>query len=1350
MVQVLGRTNMNPHFSYDSASVNFLIQVLKETENSQGKPQALYPLLRGNLDKLDETLVQILKDWTNQILFSVPSDEALMLASTLGNFGLLLQQCPFGDRAINLEIAMTACQQALKVFTPGIIPQRRAAIQSILGITYGDRIRGERAKNLELAIDYYQEALQVITPNISPGLWAATYNNLGKAYIDRIQGEPEDNLEMAISCFQNSLQFFTEDSFPVDWAMSQRNLGSAFCRRIQGDPAENYEQGIQCYQNALRVYTYPVFSQQWAETQKCLGTAYFYRILGDQEKNLELAISCYQNAIRIFTQNAFPENWANIQFLLGNAYRKCIRGEPASNFEQAIACYKKALQVYTQDIYPEQWEIIQKILEEENKAKNLEQVMPLHLIKSLGKAPTWRKAQWIVEQHKEELLDKKIDPFLQSLANNQQYERTGRKLEEIRAVLVRCREVGIAQAFEEKIAGVIAEEPERKRQQPDLDSINISAEQAVQLLTAMVTKDDIVTLWRTNPELAGIASNQEALMALLRRYPDLSVILGLQTSEFEIVEEDELVETPPDFQEEISQLQRVEVARGYRKPEARASGYPEHLSYQIKAYERILERLKSDEYPFFRASILLNLGATYLELPIGDRLYNLRQAIKYYQEALRLSTPDITPINYGLTLSTLGLAYSELSRISSESGVTQAIYYFREALQFLNPEIAPRGYGMTLTNLGELYRNLPGGLEDNLTQAIKFYKEALRVYKSETAPLKYALTQHNLGIAYGQLPTNRQKNLEQGIKCLKESLRFRTPALPLDYASTLHNLGVAYSELPEQSPDNLAQAVNYLQEAMRFRIPEIAPFECRMTAMLLGDLYCKQGELHSAYSTYDLARLAAEKLYHSAFIPVSQQREIETNAVLYDRLVNICLQLRDRDEADFARKALVYAEGDKARTFLDQMCQGNFPSPPGVPEHRLKEEQALLNQLHQKEQQLVSTNLSIPQIEQYAKERQDIRTQLEKFWDTLDREYPTAQEYINLRRAKSPTWEELTQLASRLGEEVALVEFYILEDKIAVFILRAGWEKPHIFVLPISRQVLRYSQNYQEFFEYYNLSQQEQKKKLAPKSGWLQFGKDLLEPLESALESARLVYFVPHDLLHVIPLHALTLQGEPFISHYAVAYAPSMAVLARTLQNALENRADASALVMGYEPRDNPDFLEEAKAVASQFGCHPYLASDANIHTLCEYAPNAHHIHLSCHGGFAVFYGKNPLDSSVELADGKFTARQWMELRLQTDLVTLSACQTGINEVGRGDEIVGLSRALLYAGASSVLLTLWSVYAESTKEWMLDFYQQTWSTTKGKLTAEAFAFQQATLELRKKYPNDPSRWAAFILVGDWR
>lgn len=955
--------------------------------------------------------------------------------------------------------------------------------------------------------------------------------------------------------------------------------------------------------------------------------------------------------------------------------------------------------------------------------------MLLHLIKSLLKAPTWREAQWIVEQHPSKLLDPSVDSYIQSLIEDQESERTQRLLEEIRLLLADCREIGIEQAFEMKINTVVRQDPQRTRRQLDLDSLNVTADEAVRLLTAMrlsVRRDtqDIIELWQENPKLSSIASNQEALTCLLRRYPDLAVILDLPSSEFEVVSEQEQIETPPEFMQEFFILQNL-------------AGNPSHM---IQEYERILERPELNNYPLFRALLLSNLGSNYFELPIGDRLYNVRQAIKYLQNSLKLWEPNVTPINYGQNLSNLGTAYSKLPSTSDEFGenLAHAIKYFHEALKFLDPNVAPRGYATTLINLGELYRNLPGELEENLRLAISCYERALQVYKPEVAPLKYALAQHNLGIAYGQLPTHRQENLYQAIKSFKEALRFRTPALPRDYASTLYNIGFAYSELPDQNPDNLAQSIDYLQAALKIYTPEDIPFQCRMTAKLLGDIYSRQAEWSSAYKAYDLAWSAGKELYRFAFIPISQQNEIETNSALCDRLLVSCLHLRDSPV--FIRKALLYAEEGKARTFLEQMGQSDFPFPSDVPEMEHNKEGQLLNQLRKIEQKLIKPNLSLTEIEQYAQERHELKDRLNLLWNNLSSQYPTAQEYVNLRRARPPIWDEVIELTRNLGSEISLVEFYTLSNEIIAFIVRDGWDNPKVFTLQISRQafIKRYFNSYKnDVWEH----------RFPSKYEWLKLGKELLEPLLEDIKTTKLIYFIPHGLLHVMPLHALTVKDNPFISHHAVAYSPSLAVLARTLRDLSEAHTRTSALVMGYEPSQNTDFLDEAVEVAQQFGCHPYLNSAANIQTLLQLAPTAHHIHLSCHGSFNP---ENILDSCIHLFDGEFTSRRWMETRLQADLVTLSACQTGINQVNSGDEIVGTTRALLYAGASTVLLTLWSVRADTTREWMLDFYKRTWDQSIGKLKEEAYAFQEATLNLFKKYPKDPSIWAAFFLIGDWR
>lgn len=154
---------------------------------------------------------------------------------------------------------------------------------------------------------------------------------------------------------------------------------------------------------------------------------------------------------------------------------------------------------------------------------------------------------------------------------------------------------------------------------------------------------------------------------------------------------------------------------------------------------------------------------------------------------------------------------------------------------------------------------------------------------------------------------------------------------------------------------------------------------------------------------------------------------------------------------------------------------------------------------------------------------------------------------------------------------------------------------------------------------------------------------------------------------------------------------------------------------------------------------------EATATLLKELAPSASLIHLSCHG---MFNPNEPLASSIQLADGNFTAYQWLQLGLQADLVTLSACQTGMSDIRPGDDLVGLMRAILFAGASSLLMTLWSVNARSTLQWMLTFYENIWDDQGLQKLDKAKAFQLATLALKRKYP-DPYFWAPFKLIGNY-
>jgi CHAT domain-containing protein len=175
-------------------------------------------------------------------------------------------------------------------------------------------------------------------------------------------------------------------------------------------------------------------------------------------------------------------------------------------------------------------------------------------------------------------------------------------------------------------------------------------------------------------------------------------------------------------------------------------------------------------------------------------------------------------------------------------------------------------------------------------------------------------------------------------------------------------------------------------------------------------------------------------------------------------------------------------------------------------------------------------------------------------------------------------------------------------------------------------------------------------------------------------------------------------------------------------------------------PEEAAEFEGEADAVANLLGAvaHHHAARS----TVVDGVATADAIHMACHGYFAP---ADPLASGVVLADGVLTARDWLGLQLRSDLVALSACETGQQAVRTGDELVGLTRALLQAGSASVLLTLWRVYSDAAEDWMTHFYTALGASSAARWK-RARAFQAATLALQSD--PDPRAWAPFVLVGD--
>jgi CHAT domain-containing protein len=298
----------------------------------------------------------------------------------------------------------------------------------------------------------------------------------------------------------------------------------------------------------------------------------------------------------------------------------------------------------------------------------------------------------------------------------------------------------------------------------------------------------------------------------------------------------------------------------------------------------------------------------------------------------------------------------------------------------------------------------------------------------------------------------------------------------------------------------------------------------------------------------------------------------------------------------------------------------------------------------------------------------------------------------------------------------------------------------------------------------------------------------LIEPVSDSLprERDRVLTIIPHGPLFLVSFAALVgRDGGYFVEHHTLAYSPSIAVLRYTGRNRdrVVNAAAPRLLVVGNpampKPPDGhqplvplPGAENEARAIG---GLYPaarvsaLIGSFARERTVRELAPRQTIIHLATH---AVVFDDEPMGSYLALGpeagsdsgprdplgDGLLSVAEVFGLDLHADLVTLSACNTGLGRVN-GEGVVGLSRAFIYAGTASVVVSLWRVADTVATPLMERFYRRLIRTGGDKAAALAAAQRETIALLRegklespsgRTLAEDPLLWAPFVLVGEAR
>jgi CHAT domain-containing protein len=260
--------------------------------------------------------------------------------------------------------------------------------------------------------------------------------------------------------------------------------------------------------------------------------------------------------------------------------------------------------------------------------------------------------------------------------------------------------------------------------------------------------------------------------------------------------------------------------------------------------------------------------------------------------------------------------------------------------------------------------------------------------------------------------------------------------------------------------------------------------------------------------------------------------------------------------------------------------------------------------------------------------------------------------------------------------------------------------------------------------------------------------RELIAPLDDVLGDRLTI--VPHGPLHYIPWGALHDGNAFLLQKRAFRLLPSANVL--PFVNRRRGAQAEGALLafgnpdLGDRRMDLPSAQAEAlKVTDGRARSRAMTRLDATETALRKYGASFRWLHFATHGEFDA---AAPLDSGLLLAkdaqnDGRVTAGELYSMRLDADLVTLSACETGVGKVSGGDDVVGLVRGFLYAGANSIVASLWQVDDSATSEIMVRFYENLERADKRD------ALRRAQLEVFDEKPH-PFYWAAFQLTGNVR
>jgi CHAT domain-containing protein len=668
--------------------------------------------------------------------------------------------------------------------------------------------------------------------------------------------------------------------------------------------------------------------------------------------------------------------------------------------------------------------------------------------------------------------------------------------------------------------------------------------------------------------------------------------------------------------------------------------------------------------------------------------------------------------------------------------------YAEEALAVSRRERRKGFEGEALLILSEAQWNL-----GQQSEAIRLAEQALQLSQEMKARSNYLAgrSHQTLGIFYlstKRLPEAREQ-FEKAVECLRKSRSWK----PL--AQTYFFLGQV-----QRRSNMKEEAANSYELSIKIARSIIRPETLWRAYSQLGHLADQQGEWHKAFQCYARAISLIEEMRGELGDPGLKALFMENKFRVYEWMIALLHRLNHDEEA------FNYLERAKARNMLDMLGDKAFSSRNVEMEELLARERSVREQLQ--ELMRASGPASLQESEkgeeseaasgeEETEEKQEIALLQAEQKSLLDRIEQLNGDLASLLKVNPLTAKEVQTL---LDDDTVLLAYYTGSEWAGVFVVTKG--KILGLDLAIGRrqiaaEVKEFRKETDEGVSVKLFTSRDYEKPLT------ELYEILIKPVEKELIGKRHVVVVPHGMLHYLPFQALrNPEGKYLIESYTLSYLPSASVLKYAREKNRGNHADLFAVAnpatdlsplpaAEVEAHEVSALFSKKEVLLGRAATKPKVKSDGPLYDLLLFSTHGEMIEA------------NPLKSNLRFTptrqdDGKLTVSEIFDMDVKANLVTLSACETGLargtkGDFPQGDDLVGLTRAFIYAGAPSVVASLWKVSDDSTVDLMRSFYVNLQTMPK------AEALQKAELALAKSNAmasSHPYFWAPFILVGDWK